>query len=91
MNQRPNPEALLGIEPDSLAIAVRAFAPPAEKPDDKKAVRKRSFKPTPPPSGRLSLTPKRRLTQRNDCESAHTNFVRPMNWTRAGSFTTRPL
>jgi hypothetical protein len=47
MNQRPNPEALIGIEPDSLAIAVRAFAPP-EKQDDKKAAPKRSFKPTPP-------------------------------------------
>jgi DNA polymerase type B, organellar and viral len=48
MNQRPNPEALIGIEPDSLAIALRAFAPLPAKPNEKKAVRRRSFQPTPP-------------------------------------------
>jgi hypothetical protein len=39
---------MTAMVPDPLTIAVRAFAPPPEKPSDKMAARKRSITPTPP-------------------------------------------
>ena len=39
---------LAEAEPDRLPIAVRAFAPPPQKPSDRKVAHKRSGKPAPP-------------------------------------------
>ena len=48
MNVRPIPETPIGLAGDPLPIAIRAFAPPPQKPAGKEPARKRLGKPAPP-------------------------------------------